>query len=216
MGFRGIQVTWVESYTKRKLSYPTDILHAFSGILRALQERFEGRILSGLPAAVLDITLLWVPMQTLSRRQSSPTLIFPSWSWVGWIGPVRYRIVPGLGAGDRQLRPEIDLFHTHHHGTRYEVYERRLATGPEQESTSQQLVDHVQTSVSAPDFGPGVLQFWAFIVGSGSFTMDQSPPTYLCSPEHGNAHEKQGVSRLYDYKGQHWVVLFSAPVRRNS
>ena len=125
---------------------------------------------------------------------------------MGWIGPVLYRVVSR--AGDRQLKPEIDLFHTHHHGTRYGVYERRSATEHKQESTSRQPVDYVQTSVSAPDFGLGVLQFWAFVVDSGPFTMDQGPPTYLCSPGHGNAHGKQGVSHLYDRKRQHCGLIF--------
>ena len=46
----------------------------------------------GLPETELDIALLWQPTSSIRRRVHPKTKapLFPSWSWVGWIGGVAY------------------------------------------------------------------------------------------------------------------------------
>jgi hypothetical protein len=51
-------MTLAEGYTQRHLSYSTDTLDAFNGLLMALQENFKPSMLNGLPAAALDRALL--------------------------------------------------------------------------------------------------------------------------------------------------------------
>jgi Heterokaryon incompatibility protein (HET) len=82
----------VESFTARELTYPGDVLDAFSGIAQKMTPLFRSGFLSGLPQSELDYCLLWKPAGDLHRRTALGTdeISFPSWSWAGWIGPVRY------------------------------------------------------------------------------------------------------------------------------
>jgi hypothetical protein len=81
-GYAGL----VRDYTKRRLSYSSDALNAFSGLLELFKHRFDGKIISGLPSSILDEALLWVSVEKHPTRNAH----FPSWSWAGWIGPVQY------------------------------------------------------------------------------------------------------------------------------
>jgi len=87
----------VEGFTKRKLSYPEDILDAFTGILVALSKRFGSRFVCALPMAFVDSALLWQPSLAgtpFSRRvcQEGKSIVpyLPSWSWAGWEGEIEY------------------------------------------------------------------------------------------------------------------------------
>lgn len=93
----------VNTYSQRKLTFASDILKAFAGMFAVLEEHFQGTTVHGLPAAVISHALLWSPGARLPRRGTSlstnltsptgdPDPNFPSWSWVGWDGPVEYRL----------------------------------------------------------------------------------------------------------------------------
>lgn len=78
----------VRKYTCRHLSYSSDALNAFSGLLELFKHRFGGEMISGLPSKFFDVALLWVWED--ERLQYKRNFHFPSWSWAGWIGPVQY------------------------------------------------------------------------------------------------------------------------------
>jgi hypothetical protein len=80
----------VQHYTSRSLSYNTDILNAFTGIMNYLRPGFRGEFLFGLPSTELESALLWQPDGELMRRIDpvSGQQLFPSWSWAGWEGRV--------------------------------------------------------------------------------------------------------------------------------
>ena len=82
----------VAEYTKRSLSDDSDAVYAFQGIADLLQAAFKGDFLFGLPETELDIALLWQPASLIRRRVHPKTQkpLFPSWSWTGWIGEVKY------------------------------------------------------------------------------------------------------------------------------
>ncbi|PVH95302.1 HET-domain-containing protein, partial [Periconia macrospinosa] len=85
----------VKSFTARELTFPSDVLDAFSGIALRMRPLFRSGFLYGLPQSELDYCLLWEPGGHIRRRcidagKEEPKPIFPSWSWAGWIGPVRY------------------------------------------------------------------------------------------------------------------------------
>ena len=93
----------VGTYTKRDLSFKSDILDAFAGIFAVLDDHFRCATYHGLPAAIFSHALLWTPAARLPRRGSrlpsmsdlspgQPDARFPSWSWAGWDGPVGYRL----------------------------------------------------------------------------------------------------------------------------
>lgn len=75
----------VAQYTKRKLSFQEDVLRAFAGITSLVTTTLASQLHSGIPVRYYDSLLLWLPEAPLQRRVG-----FPSWSWTGWIGPVRY------------------------------------------------------------------------------------------------------------------------------
>lgn len=83
----------VEGFTKRTLSFEADMVNAFQGIASLLQPAFKGDFLFGLPETELDIALLWQPDSLIHRRVDPGTgaPLFPSWSWAGWVGEVKYK-----------------------------------------------------------------------------------------------------------------------------
>ena len=94
----------VQKYTGRVLTNPLDALHAFSGIVRAVQSCTHDRYLAGLWNSNLTHCLCWAsgwspvgsnqifdpqrPEPITHARQSE--YLAPSWSWACIIGQVRY------------------------------------------------------------------------------------------------------------------------------
>lgn len=103
----------IRMYTGRELSHPKDILTAFQGTSRLLQQHLNSPLLYGLPTSHFDMALLWNPVCALRRRRKQQYSSlnrsacsqdelgnctckhqedtygkkqFPSWSWCGWIG----------------------------------------------------------------------------------------------------------------------------------
>jgi hypothetical protein len=102
----------VSTYTNRRLSFPSDALHAFKGIIAAIQTRWPTAFLHGLPIALIDVCLFWLPIRPLQRRNlqgARPTTAqFPSWSWTGWDCPISY-IVQDYSTRDA-VEPAISAF----------------------------------------------------------------------------------------------------------
>ncbi|GJP95559.1 HET-domain-containing protein [Aspergillus niger] len=109
-GSRSVYESLVEKYTERKLSYPADILDAFTGISSVLgyNYRIEGceELISGLPRRDFLRYLLWSPKETPTRRLPRVTgrheECFPSWSWIGWMCPIFYKPI-----GSRVIDPGV-------------------------------------------------------------------------------------------------------------
>jgi hypothetical protein len=82
----------VKNFTKRAFSDERDVVHAFQGVASLLQPAFKGNFLFGLPETELDAALLWQPYSSARRRIDNTTgsPLFPSWSWAGWVGEIRY------------------------------------------------------------------------------------------------------------------------------
>ena len=72
------------SFTKRNLTYQADTLRAVGGLIRQIESPF----FQGLPTATFDLfTLFAGHFRHLRRREC-----FPSYSWPGWIGRVRFEM----------------------------------------------------------------------------------------------------------------------------
>lgn len=81
----------VAEYTSRQMSYPEDGLNAISGVLSQFRTWFRCDFLSGLPSTELDQALLCYPKGNIVRRKDQfGNALFPSWSWVGWVGESGY------------------------------------------------------------------------------------------------------------------------------
>ena len=79
----------VAEYTRRQLTYSEDIERAFTGVQNVLKLGLKD-FQYGLPITYLDMAILWQPSDALVRRSGLATN-FPTWSWMGWRGPVKYR-----------------------------------------------------------------------------------------------------------------------------
>ena len=81
----------VSKYSGKGLTYPEDVLSAFSGFTNALASTFKGGFLFGIPEIFFDVGLLWKGNGALERRTASHIqgdTEFPSWSWMGWKGSI--------------------------------------------------------------------------------------------------------------------------------
>ncbi|KAI8626331.1 heterokaryon incompatibility protein-domain-containing protein [Xylariaceae sp. FL1651] len=113
-------ITHVEKYTTRQLSFPDDILNAFTGIIQEYSRTHHTEFCWGLPKGDFTSALLWrdnwhglraykphllkSEEPGLQRRHLSsdtgPEL--PSWSWAGWEGHVHlpFLSMPGYSPMD--------------------------------------------------------------------------------------------------------------------
>ncbi|KAI0544512.1 heterokaryon incompatibility protein-domain-containing protein [Xylaria curta] len=80
----------LERYSRRALTYPSDVYHAFHGIEDAFYS--EGGTIFGLPEPDFSRALLWYPYDWSDhlqmRQPSDKDMILPSWSWASLIGHI--------------------------------------------------------------------------------------------------------------------------------
>jgi hypothetical protein len=76
----------VEAYMKRNLSWDSDALNAFAGIINHIRVDRHLDTFWGLPVSTFGQDIFWQPKMLMNRRDG-----FPSWSWLGWKGPMRVR-----------------------------------------------------------------------------------------------------------------------------
>lgn len=84
----------VKQYSPRSLTFPTDSLSAFTGVLSAIARSFSWNFVSALPEPAFDLALLWRPMfgatmrpRPLSGQKAGPMVCTsPTWCWTAWHG----------------------------------------------------------------------------------------------------------------------------------
>ncbi|KAI8947214.1 heterokaryon incompatibility protein-domain-containing protein [Xylaria longipes] len=79
----------LEQYSRRILTYPSDVYHAFHGVEDAFYS--ECRTIFGLPESDFSRALLWYPYDwpgLQERRPCDEDVTLPSWSWASLIGHV--------------------------------------------------------------------------------------------------------------------------------
>jgi hypothetical protein len=80
----------INMYNKRMLSHAEDALPAFLGIQSYLSPVFPHGFINGMPVLFFDIAMSWTPDGNVKRRTSeSKATCPPSWSWLGWTGPIK-------------------------------------------------------------------------------------------------------------------------------
>ncbi|KAM5343490.1 hypothetical protein ACJ41O_012027 [Fusarium nematophilum] len=80
----------IESYSLRNLGKPSDILNACDAVIKWYKsDKINGsRSLFGLPVDNFAFGLGWKPVNGHAPDKRRPG--FPSWTWAGWIGPIRW------------------------------------------------------------------------------------------------------------------------------
>ncbi|GAB1318437.1 Heterokaryon incompatibility domain-containing protein [Madurella fahalii] len=82
----------VSNYTKRKMTWGSDAINAFSGIAELIRRGTNTKFWYGIPEFVFDRALLWHPREPLKRRRNEDGVpLFPSWAWCAWEGHSSYR-----------------------------------------------------------------------------------------------------------------------------
>jgi len=182
----------VTTQTSPKLASP----ESFSKICNIMSKTLGGRFVHGLPEAVFDLSLLWCPAGSLSRKDSTE----PSWSWTGWDGPINFPFDP-TSSPDLFSMPvsEGEWFRSeivHHHvGSQEAPYTIRREKEP-------RLRIHYPPYFHAPrghDAGAEshVLRFSAFTIPADGFNAEQL---------HYEGKEIP-CSHLIDEKDQHCGVI---------
>jgi len=89
----------LKEYSRRSLTFPSDILDAFAGVASVLEQLSgngeTGSMHFGLLSSMIDLCLLWYPITVPTRRRVANQL--PSWSWAGWEGQIEFIKVPWGG-----------------------------------------------------------------------------------------------------------------------
>lgn len=87
-GFSRIYFKRVSTYSQRSLTYETDTLNAFSGVVNRLELAFDVRFFWGMPRQNIPEFLVW----NCSRFSKGNWRrgAFPSWSWAGCSGPIEF------------------------------------------------------------------------------------------------------------------------------
>lgn len=101
-GFKPGPVTWpsirafadlAEEYATRDLTYASDTVNAFAGILTPMGQWFPGGLLFGVAEFTFDAGLLWdVRRSGAIMRSSGTPVAFPSWSWISWQGALKFNL----------------------------------------------------------------------------------------------------------------------------
>ncbi|KAK0750879.1 heterokaryon incompatibility protein-domain-containing protein [Schizothecium vesticola] len=105
-GFKLGPVTWpsirafadlAEEYATRDLTYASDTVNAFAGILTPMGQWFPGGLLFGVAEFTFDAGLLWDVRRSGAVMRSSGTPVdggfpFPSWSWISWQGALKFNL----------------------------------------------------------------------------------------------------------------------------
>jgi Heterokaryon incompatibility protein (HET) len=78
----------LHQYTLRSLTNEADIVSAIYGTLKSLSAGLVDMV-GGVPIRLLMYSMLWQPAAS-NRRRSWCHAPYPSWSWIGWVGPARF------------------------------------------------------------------------------------------------------------------------------
>ena len=89
----------VKNYSGIQLSFPSDALNAFSGILSAIEHYSDDQSQSGVPLKFLRASLLWTPIghgaganTANNRSEELRNPEFPSWAWADWMTQVSFSL----------------------------------------------------------------------------------------------------------------------------
>jgi hypothetical protein len=92
----GFYQSLVKQYSPRMLTYPSDSLLAFAGILSSMTNTFGWKFVSALPESLFDLALLWRPISGASMRprikshSSADATVCksPTWCWTAYHGNI--------------------------------------------------------------------------------------------------------------------------------
>jgi hypothetical protein len=224
----------IEMYTRRQLSFQTDIVNAVTGMLKVMQRHIGGDLIAGVPSQYLDLIMMWTPAEPLDRRTAigEGANVFPTWSWTAWTARKQFRLAHNDSGHDHPVREfatsDVDCFTMLHEGELLEIFKTQddivakeildISTAQDR-SHELEIAKYVSYSIRktqrvfGPDFGPNVLQFWAYTTSVDSFQFADIEGTLISEPEHGNQRGEQYVNSLLDPRRKHCGLVFKPQSR---
>jgi hypothetical protein len=147
----------VEEYSKRSITDPLDKLRAFTGILNFLRRPLRGAFFCGLPANLFDVALLWKQLGPSTRSEGS----FPSWSWIGWDGPVMYELVDSMNNMCECIVSQADITLMHNEFRLCSKVDNKsaLRTHNPESSEWERVFDEDELSIHYKTTDPSLLQY---------------------------------------------------------
>jgi hypothetical protein len=181
----GFYAEIIQEYSWKGLSYPEDVMNAFTGILSALETHSGWNFTHGLPEQLIDWALLWVPAGRHERRpppQSGPLLQFPSWSWIGWIGPITFNIAFGHELESlRSLLKEVEIETLGENASSFRSL-RRIVLDKSVARVDPSFLEAQPTNLltmnngsSAPAVSASTLRFTAMVISAAQFQIKKMP-----------------------------------------
>lgn len=165
----------VKQYSPRVLTFPSDSLAAFTGILSVMETSFCWKFASALPEHAFDLALLWRPMfgakmrpRLCSAQQAGPLACrSPTWCWTAWHGDIYWNSwrLDSFAAQKVTLKTEVVEFWIQKFGRLHPIKQRR-ANGSVLEIPAYGLSEQVPTDC--------VLVFKAKAIDLNLYTV--SPP----------------------------------------
>jgi hypothetical protein len=151
----------VTHYTRRKLSFQSDRLDAFSGIANSYGKAWDWSFTFGIPLAILHLSLLWISSTRTNGRikDQRGKFISPSWSWAGWEDAVHYRLatthipesfIIELASTDSQDRYKVSAGGAIEHSCLLPPFEE--SANDEEDERSPKLVAPLQMSLDILSF----------------------------------------------------------------
>lgn len=130
----------VDDYTKRKLSWESDAVNAFTGVEHLVRRGTNTKFWFGLPSFAFEQALLWQAREPLERRTQNDKAIFPSWSWAAWRGQVFYR---GRGWKNSVLWDPVSVIRCYFREKPQWFIENFKAGGPKTEEEVQAFTEEL-------------------------------------------------------------------------
>ncbi|KAK3991450.1 heterokaryon incompatibility protein-domain-containing protein [Cladorrhinum sp. PSN332] len=143
----------LRAYTRRKITYQSDIIDAFQGVMGA----FPGqRFWQGLPEVYHDAALLWTTTGASPRREG-----FPSWSWSGWIGEADTPLGSDIGGFYTDFQSAVEWYLMNDDGDVIRLESQavvpRLASHPHSGSAGVQPPEYFRRSIGVSRALPSTL-----------------------------------------------------------
>ncbi|KAF4848569.1 hypothetical protein CGCSCA4_v004937 [Colletotrichum siamense] len=182
--FNRMYQSLVSDYGRRELTYDEDGLAAIGGILASIELTSGIGFTWGLPKPYLGVAITWPADNNASRvrrRKATYTIVadnntiyvpYPSWSWVGWVGPNLFDDLFGHLAGEHaglvfyMLDGEKDrliFIEQNQEFIKMESTNRTHRRAPptwREDVLREVSMKHVPQSLLVPELRPAVLIFW--------------------------------------------------------
>lgn len=86
----------IQAFSDRLSNFPEDRYLAFRGIENGQVKTWNFESVAGLPVKILPLALLWCHRPNADSDTVDRIPLYPSWSWIGWNGPVTFALIRSL------------------------------------------------------------------------------------------------------------------------